>query len=141
MIADTVHLGCLLAPESLRNNAKQTNKSQIKRKGKYRSGRTESSTYSQPLSHRPAQVLPEQPFTPQAWGPGPDRESQQDRQGLGSKISRWTVLERIPTPLPKVAPFPSQDSVISSALCVRPLPAHLQMRKSPETRSIWWWPF
>lgn len=38
-----------LSPGSLRNNAKQTNKSQIK-EGKIRSGTTERSIYSQPVS-------------------------------------------------------------------------------------------
>lgn len=62
-------------------------------------------------------------------GPGP---------GPALQKHSWTaLLEKRPRSPPPLA----LGNVTVSALWPRPLPAHLQTRKSPETRCIWQWPF
>lgn len=116
----------VMSPESLRDNAKQTNKSQIKRKGKSRSHRTESqsqrSVCSQPCSHRFAQPCREPSLTHQASGPVPGPTSP---RGQGEPELLKFYVEQFWRRGPWCLLSLFQGYVIS-ALWSRPLPTHPQ---------------
>lgn len=72
---------------------------------------------------------------PRAWGWGP--RVPEDRQSLSSRSFMWSSSGE-DAPWCLLSLF--QGNVIS-AVWPRPLPTHLQTRKSPGTRSIWQCPF
>lgn len=123
----------LTSLESLGDNAKQTNKSQIKRKGKSRSHRTEreGSVCNQPCSHGSAQPCREHSLRHQAPGPGPKGPKGQ----AGPELYKFHVEQFWRRGLWCLLSLFQGNEI--SAVWLRPLPAHLPTRKSPETRSIY----